>query len=133
LSHTSRNWCTDPIRVIHQSMRINVNYNKYALSNPRHETVTHGSSKAFQLFVLKLRRFWHHRNLCSIVKKWKKRADRQTHTHTHIHTHTHTHTHTDTNFFIALSCLRTSKTSRKIIKTGGINFFFSHEFNTSAF
>jgi hypothetical protein len=35
LSRTSRNWCTDPIHVIHQSMRINVNYNKYALSNPQ--------------------------------------------------------------------------------------------------
>jgi hypothetical protein len=35
LSRTSRNWCTDPIHVIHQSMRINVSYNKYALNNPQ--------------------------------------------------------------------------------------------------
>jgi hypothetical protein len=35
LSRTSRNWCTDPIYMIHQSMRINVSYNKYELNNPR--------------------------------------------------------------------------------------------------
>jgi hypothetical protein len=35
LSRTSRNWCTDPIHVIHQSMCINVSYNKYELNNPR--------------------------------------------------------------------------------------------------
>jgi hypothetical protein len=33
LSRTSLNWCTDPIHVIHQSMRINVSYNKYELNN----------------------------------------------------------------------------------------------------
>jgi hypothetical protein len=43
-----------------------------------HETVTHGSSKAIQLFALKLRRFWHHCELCSRVKKWSNRDDRQT-------------------------------------------------------
>jgi glutaredoxin-related protein len=35
LSRTSRNWCTDPIHVTQQSMRINVNYNKYELNNPQ--------------------------------------------------------------------------------------------------
>jgi hypothetical protein len=35
LSRTSRNWCTDPIHVIHQSMRVNVKYNKYVLNNPQ--------------------------------------------------------------------------------------------------
>jgi hypothetical protein len=35
LSRTSRNWYTNPIHVIHRSMRINVNYNIYALNNPQ--------------------------------------------------------------------------------------------------
>jgi hypothetical protein len=35
LSHTLRNWCTDSIHVIHQSMRINVSYNKFVLNNPQ--------------------------------------------------------------------------------------------------
>jgi hypothetical protein len=35
LSRTSLNWCTDPIHVINQSMRINVSYNKYELNSPQ--------------------------------------------------------------------------------------------------
>jgi hypothetical protein len=35
LSRMSHNWCTDPMHVTHQSMRINVNYNKYELINPQ--------------------------------------------------------------------------------------------------
>jgi hypothetical protein len=33
LSRTSRNWYTDPVRVIHQSMRIDVSYNHLKLKN----------------------------------------------------------------------------------------------------
>jgi hypothetical protein len=58
----------------------------------RHETVTLGSSKALQLFVLKLQRFWYHGDLCSIEQKSSNRDDRQTDTQTHRHTQTHTHT-----------------------------------------
>jgi hypothetical protein len=80
-------------------MRINVCYNIYLLNNPQnikkvdkiskklkklrfchasHETVTHGNSKADQFITIKLQRFWHHHDLCSIVEKWSNRDDRQT-------------------------------------------------------
>jgi hypothetical protein len=46
LSRTSRNWCTNPIHVLHLQMRIDVSYNKYVLNNPqkyqkswKHQTV----------------------------------------------------------------------------------------------
>jgi hypothetical protein len=77
--------------------RISMNFfkntlKKWRFCHARHETVTPGSSKAIQLFVFKLRRFWHHRDLCSIEQKWRKRAYRHTHTHTQTHTHTDTRT-----------------------------------------
>jgi hypothetical protein len=58
---------------------------KWRFCHARHETVTLESLKAIQLFVLKLQIFWHYRDLCSIMKKWRKRADRHTHTQTHGH------------------------------------------------
>jgi hypothetical protein len=42
----------------------------------------------------------------------------------HTDRHTHGHGHTDTKFFIALSCSGTSITTRKVIKSGGIEILF---------
>jgi hypothetical protein len=67
---------------------------KWRFCHARHETVTHGNWKTDQFIIIKLRRFWHHRDLCSRVEKWSNRDDRQTHTHTDTHTHRHTHTQT---------------------------------------
>jgi hypothetical protein len=52
--------------------------------------VTRDTSKVDQFITIKLRRFWQHRDLCSIVKKWSNRDDRQTDTQTHTHTDTRT-------------------------------------------
>jgi hypothetical protein len=93
-----------------------------------HVTVAHGTSKAYQLITIKLQKFWHRRDFCSLVEKESNRDDRHTHTHTHTqtHTHTHKHTHTDIKVFNALSCSETSITSRKVIKSGvPKNLFFA--------
>jgi hypothetical protein len=44
---------------------------------------------------------------------------------TRTHTYIHTYRHTDTKFFMALSCSGTSKTSRKVIKSEGVFFLQS--------
>jgi hypothetical protein len=45
------------------------------------------TSKVNQFITIKLRRFWHHRELCSIVEKLSNRDDRFTHTDTQTHEH----------------------------------------------
>jgi hypothetical protein len=76
-----------------------------------HDTVTFGSSKAIQLFVLKLRRFWHHCELCSIIEKWLNRAN--------------TNTHIRLPFFICCFIVfRDFDNVQKNIKNEGINFLF---------
>jgi glutaredoxin-related protein len=52
LSHTSRNWCTDPIHVIHQLMRINVNYNKYQLNHPQNVKIFKNLKKTLKVMIL---------------------------------------------------------------------------------
>jgi hypothetical protein len=122
-------------------MRIDVSYNIYLLNNPqkyqkswknrknsmkkwrfchaRHETVSHGSSKAYQFITIKLRRFWHHRDLCNRVKKWSNRDDRDTHTHRHRHTDTRT-----PNFLLLYRVQGPQKRPEKSWKEGAQNFFF---------
>jgi hypothetical protein len=58
LSRTSRNWWTDPVHVIHKSMRIYVSYNKYALNNPQNrQNIEKTFKKPYK------RRFCHTRNV----------------------------------------------------------------------
>jgi hypothetical protein len=66
---------------------------KLRFCHARHEPVTYGSSKANQFITIKLRRFWHHCDLCSIVEKWSNRDDMQTHIQTETHTDRQTHGH----------------------------------------
>jgi hypothetical protein len=81
----------------------------------RHETVTHGNSKTNQFVTIKLQRFWHHRNVCSIVKKWSNRDDRQT----------YTHRHTDTIFFYCFIVFRDLNNVQKSHKKWGYKNFIT--------
>jgi hypothetical protein len=89
-----------------------------------HVFVTLHSSKAFQFTVLELQRFWQQNELCrSFLSRVIVLTDIQIHRSTDPQIHRSTDRRTQ--YFFALSCSGTSETSRKVIKSGGKNFFIS--------
>jgi hypothetical protein len=98
---------TDYIKKVKEAWKLPKEFPTFCFSDSMIVLVTRDTSKVNQFITIKLQRFWHQRDLCSIVKKWSNRDDRQTDTHTNKHTHRHTHRHTDAKFFNALSCSET--------------------------
>jgi hypothetical protein len=113
-------------------MRIDVSYNKYKLKNPHKYQksqknlkntlknvifVTHVTKlsrvKSQNLIRLKSRRFWHHRELCSMLENYSNR-DLQT------------HRQTDTIFFYCFIVLRDLENVQKSHKKWRYENFIFH-------